>query len=259
MSRLKIFNLIGEMREKLGMHEVIIKEIDEMLSKIRPYAMLDLFTISNYHTRLGKALITTGQKKEALSELIIALNIYNKFETPVQEGLDTLQQIIDIYKEGQEEKYIKYYSDQYEDLKEKIEELNQQKEEKMKALDVVREFWLFMNEGVEAFSHAPESKLDPLLFGGFISALQSFSFELTSEHLRTISIGVDKYTLYREEDMPFFIICRSHLKSPEDKIVNILKMLFQEFWKQYEEELKNFDGEVSQFEGFLDVVKELKS
>ena len=259
MSRLKIFNLIVEMREKLGMHEIIIKEIDEMLAKVRPYAMLDLFTISSYHTKLGKALITTGRKKEALSELLIALNIYNKFETPVQEGLNTLQQIIDVYKEGNEEKYIKYYSDQYEDLKEKIEKLNQQKEKQLKALDVVREFWIFMNEGVEAFSHAPESKLDPLLFGGFISAMQSFSFELTSEHLKVISIGVDKYTFYREEDMPFFIICRTPLKSPDDKIENILKMLFQEFWKQHEEELKNFDGEVSQFEDFFDVVKELKS
>jgi len=259
MSRLKIFNLIVEIREKLGMHDVIIKEIDEMLAKIRPYAMLDLFTISNYHTKLGKALIMADREKEALSELLIALNIYNKFETPVQEGLNTLQQIIDIYKKENQEKYIQYYSDQHEELKAKIEDVNQQKEEKLKALDVIREFWLFMNEGVELFSHAPESQLDPLLFGGFVSAMQSFSMELTSEQLRAISIGIDKYTFYRETDMPFFIIGRTHLKSPDKSIGNILKMLFQEFWKQYEEEVKEFSGEVTQFADFLDIVKDLKS
>ena len=259
MSRLKIFNLIVEMREKLGMHEVIIKEIDEMLAKVRPYAMLDLFTISGYHTKLGKALITTGKKKEALSELLIALNIYNKFNTPVQEGLITLQQIIDIYKEGNEEKYIQYYTDQYEELKENIETLNRQKEEQLKALEVVREFWIFTNEGVELFSHAPDSKLDPLLFGGFVSAMQSFSMELTSDELRTISIGIDKYTFYREQDSSFFIIGRTHQKTPQKSIEGILKMLFQEFWKQYKQYVEAFDGEVSHFSGFLAIIKDLGS
>ena len=188
---------------KLEKHEVIIQEIDIMLSQIVPFAFIDLFTISGLHRQLGESLFKLGKKKEALSELLISLNIYKKFDSPTTEALLRLNTIIEIYKSSEEQKYTQYYEEQYNKLNEKI----QLAESSKKLFDIMRdikEIWIFDMKGIELFSYAPETEVDPLLFGGFLSALQSFSKELTSKFLSSITMGLDQYIFFRKENFPIF-------------------------------------------------------
>jgi len=257
INRLKSFKLIVQTLVKLELHQVLVKEIDEMLAKIVSYAFIDLYTISGFHRQLGESLYKLGKSKEALSELLIALNIYNKFEDPVQESLDTLQNIIDIYSEDKDEKYINYYQNQYDLIKTAIEDLATKKKKEFGLIGDVREVWIFMNMGTQIFSHAPESSVDPQLFGGFLSALTNFSKELTENYLNGMGIGNDRYTFFRDEDKPIFILARSNITTSMDFIEKILKKIYNEFWNQYSAFLVDFDDEISRFSNFDDILEKM--
>ncbi|MFX1338755.1 MAG: tetratricopeptide repeat protein [Promethearchaeota archaeon] len=260
-NRLQIFNLIIQKLSILGKYDLIIKETDQMLSKIVTYAYLDLFTISNFHRYLGEALFKLGKNKsDALSELLISLNIYNTFDKPVSESLDILQMIIKIYEDSnnkEKKKYIQYYSDQYNQIKTKIHQLKAEEEKGVFILlKEVKEFWIFTSDGKQLYSYAPETNYNPELFGGFLSALQNFSLELASKNLKSITIGLDQYVIYRQKH-PFYVLGRSSHKTSLYNIEMILKIIYEEFWKNYQKVLEDHDVNISYFSQFIEIFKEL--
>jgi len=259
IGRMQIYNQLIQQYQKTQQYNVLITLLDQVLSKLRAYAFIDLQTISNYHVQLGKSLIKIGKKKEALSEFLIALNIYNQFEHPVKQGLDALQEIINIYKKESQNKYVNYYMKQYSELQLKIQEYEAKQELQIefKILNIIKELWFFTNEGVEILSIAPESKMNPQLFGGFISALQALSTELSSEKIRSVTIGSSNFSIYTENDAPIFIIGRSTLLSNENLIERILKTLYQEFVKEFHSYLDDYNGDNSKFQSFLDTIEKM--
>ena len=257
--RMQIYNQLIQQYQKTEQYKVLIKLLDQVLSNLRAYAFVDLQTISNYHLQLGKSLVKIGKKKEALSEFLIALNIYNQFEHPIGQGLDALQEIINIYKQEGQEKYFNYYMKQYSELQAKIQEYEAKQELHLefRILNIVKELWFFTIEGVELLSIAPESKMNPQLFGGFISALQALSTELSSEKIRSVTIGSSNFFIYTENNAPIFIIGRSSLLSDENLIERVLKTLYQEFIKEFHPYLENYDGDNSRFPSFLDSIEKM--
>lgn len=255
LRRMNIFNLIIQALERLGKHNIIVKEIDEMLSKIISFAFIDLHTISRFHKQLGKSLFILGKKKEALSELLISMNIYNKFDTPVEDALTTLKIIIDIYKSSKEEKYIEFYEEQYNNLEDQINQTNNKKTKEDTILGEVKEIWVIHKSGATLFSYAPESSVDSLLFGGFLCALQSFSLELTSKRMNSITIGSDMFVFYFEENKQFFVMGRSTIKISLFKIQKILQNIYNLFSNQYKESLEKFDGNITKYHDFINEIK----
>lgn len=261
VSRLQIFSLIIQKLSVLGKYDIIIKETDQILSKTIAYAYFDLFTISNYHRYLGEALLKLGRDKDALSELLISINIYNKFDNPVLESLDTLQMIINIYERSnnaEKSKYMDFYTNQYQHIETKIDELKVEEEGvfNFNLLKEVKEFWIFTFEGKQLYSHAPETNYNPELFGGFLSALQNFSLELASKNLNSITIGLDQYVIFRGQH-PFYVLGRSSYKTSLYNIEKILKIIHDEFWNNYNMFLEKPDGDIGKFSQFFENFKEL--
>ena len=257
-SRLQIFNLIIQNLSKLNRYDTIIKETDEMLSKILAYAYLDLFTIANYHQYLGEALFKLGKYKDALSELLISLNIYNKFDKPVLESLIVLEKIIEIYdnyENLEKNKYISYYKEQYDELADKIQKSKLIQELGFELLKDIKEFWIFSLDGKQLYSYSPETHFNPELFGGFLTALQSFSMEIASQNLKSITIGANKYTFFSENDQ-FFVLGRSNIKSSLVNIERTLKIIHYKFWENYNHIFKDFDGEIDNFSNFFELIED---
>jgi hypothetical protein len=230
-----------------------------MLAKTIAYAYLDLFTISNYHKYLGESLFNLGRDKDALSELLISLNIYNKFENPVLDSLSVLQMIIKIYgrsNNADKTKYLEYYTDQYRHIEMKIHQIKEEKVKVFTLLKEVKEFWIFTLDGRQLYAHAPETNYNPELFGGFLSALQNFSMELASKNLKSITIGLDQYVIFREEK-PFYVLGRANYKAPLYNIEIILKHIYDHFWKIYQKILQEKDVDISKFSQFFEIFKEL--
>ena len=230
-----------------------------ILSKTIAYAYLDLFTISNYHRYLGEALLKLGRDKDALSELLISINIYNKFDNPVLESLETLQMIINIYErsnDAEKSKYIDFYTNQYQHIETRIHKIKRTKTGAFNLLKEVKEFWIFTLDGKQLYSQAPETNYNPELFGGFLSALQNFSLELASKNLNSITIGLDQYVIFREQH-PFYVLGRSSYKTSLYNIEKILKIIHDEFWKNYHMFLEDPNGDIGKFSQFFENFKEL--
>ena len=143
-----------------------------------------------------------------------------------------------IYEKTNEIKYITYYKEKIDNTKLKIRETTKLDVQE-NPLDVIKEFWIFNNEGIELFSRLRSSNFNADLFGGFISAMSAFSQELTSKNIDLITIGSNVYTFYRENDSNFFILGRTRsLAHPEALIESKLRILYQEY---KEKKFINFD------------------
>ncbi|TFG27746.1 MAG: hypothetical protein EU532_06820 [Promethearchaeota archaeon] len=256
-NRLQLFNLIIQNLSKLERYERIVEETDNMLSKIRAYAYLDLYTISNYHQQIGEALFKLGKYKDALSEFLIALNIFDKFDEPILEKLDVIQKIIKIYEysnHNEKSRYIDYYTSQLKQYEKIIHQIKLQKEDFFAVMKEIKEFWIFALDGTQLYSYAPETKFNPELFGGFLIALQSFSKELATQNLKSITIGSNKYTFFSENNY-FFILGRSDIKSLRYKIEQVLMIIHNEFLENYQHVLEDFKGESNKFSNFLEIME----
>ena len=260
-SKLQIFNLLIQKLLILGKHDIVIKETDQMLSKTITYAYLDLFSVSNFHRYIGEALYKLGKNKsDALSELLISLNIYNTFDRPVLESLEVLQMIINIYDASNDDdkgKYINYYTNQYNQIEKRIRQLKKEEQKHVfNFLKEIKEFWIFTNDGRQLYSHAPETNYNPELFGGFLSALQNFSLELASKNLKSITIGFDQYVIFKEY-RPFYVLGRSSNKVSLYNIEMILKIIHDEFWKNYQPFIEDRDIDINKFSQFFENFREL--
>lgn len=99
--------------------------------------------------------------------------------------------------------------------------------------------------------------INPSLFGGFVSALQSISQEIAEDSLNSFVIGNNRYTIYVEPRENLYILGRSLYSTPEKQIQQILKIINQKFYETYEVYIENFSGNVSIFSNFSQILANL--
>jgi tetratricopeptide (TPR) repeat protein len=232
LSRMRLFDLIINNLMKLGKKMQIIKEIDEILFKIKTYAFLNLPQIARYHVKLGRVYVDLGRVKEALSEFLIALDIYEGLDTPAEEHLDLLDNLISIYSKTNQLKFREYYMDKREKLQQKIANLEINHSEKA-LFDLIKDLWILTSQGELIFSHAPEYESNSQLLSGFLSATMNFSFEMTSSRLNTIKLGFDQFYLYGVSNRSFIVIGRASINQSEALIRKRLKVVFRKFDEKY--------------------------
>ena len=86
--------------------------------------------------------------------------------------------------------------------------------------------------------------------------MQNFSMELASKNLKSITIGLDQYVIFKEEK-PFYVLGRASYKTSLYIIEKILKLIYDNFWTLYQKILTKNDLEISRFSNFFEKLKEL--
>jgi small GTP-binding protein len=104
-----------------------------------------------------------------------------------------------------------------------------------------------------------QSNIDMQLVSGFISAIQSFSKEMTGSSVKSINFEDFTYHLYIEKEIPnlFYIFITDlnyNIKEINCKVLKISSI----FIHNYLEDLLNFMGDVSSFNPFDKTLSELK-
>jgi CheY-like chemotaxis protein len=120
----------------------------------------------------------------------------------------------------------------------------------------LKELWVFHKVGAELASYAPETTLDPNLLGNFLSALQSFTLEMSQHDLKLFQISSEQYLIYREPNYLFFIVGKTSKLFPEAILIQTLKKISQDFWSKFSNKLKYFSGDVRIFQSFRTILKE---
>ena len=127
---------------------------------------------------------------------------------------------------------------------------------------MIDEFFILRRDGLSLFhirldedSFAVE--LPTELFAGFCSAIVAFTTELGAGHLSKIEIEDQIFVYGVTKDL---ITCTKISEDDdEDMAQHVVSILYQEFIRTYEEELRNYDGTVRRdiFFPFADKVREI--
>lgn len=256
--KIKITNRIIQKQTKLKMYEENIICIKNILKNIEEYRMIDLYSIARFHQQLGNALTMTEKREEGLEQFLKALEIFKGFKIPMFDELQLLQRIIEFYTEKKEFEKISSYSEELKTVSDQLHNASIQHPKVFRPMGEVKEIWVFcISEGIEFYNYAPFSEVDHDLLGGFLTAMQQFSLEISQNLLNSMIIGDDRYTFYQEEGYDFFILGRSAAKSSEEIVNKILSIIYTRFWKEFAEQIKNFGGNVTYFRRFTKVIEAL--
>ncbi|UYP46867.1 hypothetical protein NEF87_003152 [Candidatus Lokiarchaeum ossiferum] len=252
--KLNIAFQIVEIYESLKEYDAIIHFLQNLGAQLTNNAFVDLLSIAKIHFLIGKAFIAVDQRRNAAGELIMAINNLKKLKNPVPEELEAHSLLIELYKEEQDETKVAYYTDRFEKLQKKYHAIQPVS---LSRLGVIKDFWVYTTSGLELFSHAPEIKFDPTLLGGFLTAMQSFSMELSQTELQSLVIGGSIYSFYNEAGSEFYILGRTKSNIPPHTIEAALQKIYHAFSKEFKADLVSFSGNTIAFRRFKDVLKQL--
>ena len=123
----------------------------------------------------------------------------------------------------------------------------------MRAID---EIWIIKPGGLTIFNLSKEDAVDPILIGGFFSAIQTFAEQLGEKELKTLLFGESKITIY--QGMQGYLFISRSTKKVNDKIINKnLKLVETKFFEQYGGKLEAFHSDISLFSDFGAVIEEI--
>jgi hypothetical protein len=122
---------------------------------------------------------------------------------------------------------------------------------------VIDEIWIIKPGGLTIFNMSRDS-IDPILIGGFFSAIETFIEQLGERELRTMQLGDSTITLYHGRD-GYLFIARSGKKSKDKKILEYLKLVETRFFEQYGAELEKYAADIDVFQNFGAVIEEIFS
>ena len=254
----KILKKTIQKQSKLSLHDVIINKINDFLSNTEDHKFFDLYTIASFHRELGKSLIAKGETSEGLSEYIKTYDIYKNFRTPIYEEIELLEDIVKYSTELNENDKISHYTEEINKIKENRQETEVIKPKAFRPLADIKEIWIFSSTtGITIFTYAPETQIDHDLLGGFLTAIQQFSIELSQKEFDSMVVGNDRYIIYQEIGRDFYVLGRASVKSSEDTVKTILSVIFKRFWKEYAPDIKDFSGGVAVFESFKSIINTL--
>jgi len=119
----------------------------------------------------------------------------------------------------------------------------------------IDEIWIVKPGGITVFNQSKDT-IDPLLIGGFFSAIQTFVQQLGEKELKTMQLGDSKITIYIGQQ-GFLFISRSQKKVKEKKIFGHLKLVEAKFFEEYSDVLSKWTSDIKVFENFGAIIKEI--
>ncbi len=236
-------HLLSQLKEYAKIRDILHTALEEFLD----HAYIDHLTYAEFHQKMGDANFALNDYENALLEYLAALNIYQRLPTPVNEHVFTIESIIRIYQIENNLEKTTYYQSKLELLQQKLQS---EVRIKINPLGIVNAFWIISTDGLEYFSYSPQMAVDPNLFAGFISALQSISQELSRTQMESFVIGEDRYVFYHESERQLYILGKAHIYQSEQVVLRILKYLYQSFYQQFAKAIDRFFGDVTPFKKF---------
>jgi hypothetical protein len=115
----------------------------------------------------------------------------------------------------------------------------------------IEELWIFSDDGIPLVEIYKNPELDNGLMGGFFSAIESFSKEVTGSGIKSIVLGDDKYVLTRCLEDRIILVCKTEKnvkKKTIDKFLDVIVNFFEELYSV--EDVKNWHGDLSIFDEF---------
>jgi hypothetical protein len=120
---------------------------------------------------------------------------------------------------------------------------------------VIRDIWILFQGGTVIFQRTYGNQIDAQLFGGFMSALNTFAQQIYDKGLSGFELGNLVFFCKKEKDLLFII--NTDKKANKKQVYSELEILINKFVKSYPPEIfNNWKGDVSIFENFKNKIEE---
>jgi hypothetical protein len=119
----------------------------------------------------------------------------------------------------------------------------------LRLLKILRDIWILTDSGIVLFHRTYDENFDEQLFGGLLSALNSFAEEISKGGISSIELQNKRFTLIKKNNMIF--IANSSKKFKEKKVWEELKEIVEKFFKLYPPQIiDNWDNDIAFFKNF---------
>ncbi len=115
---------------------------------------------------------------------------------------------------------------------------------------ILKDLWILTENGVVLFSRVFDQTINPQLFGGLMSALNTFAEKLTDGGISNFEMSDLRFVIVKRRS--FLFIGSSLNKTKEKKVIDELKLISDVFFEVYSEILLNWDNDVNLFYDFGD-------
>jgi len=115
---------------------------------------------------------------------------------------------------------------------------------------ILKDLWILTENGVVLFSRVFDQTINPQLFGGLMSALNTFAEKLTDGGISNFEMSDLRFVIVKRRS--FLFIGSSLNKTKEKKVIDELKRISDIFFEVYDEILVNWDNDVNYFSDFGD-------
>ncbi|MFX0000561.1 MAG: hypothetical protein ACFE9Q_10055 [Candidatus Hodarchaeota archaeon] len=114
---------------------------------------------------------------------------------------------------------------------------------------ILRDLWILTKDGLTIFSRVIDPNICPQLFGGLMSALNTFAESLSEGGISNFELSSIRFTI--EKKNHFIFVANSSNDIKTKKVMNELKKISKIFFKVYPEEVvKNWSKNVKLFAKF---------
>lgn len=115
---------------------------------------------------------------------------------------------------------------------------------------ILKDLWILTENGVVLFSRVFDQTINPQLFGGLMSALNTFAEKLTDGGISNFEMSDLRFVIVKRRT--FLFVGSSLNKTKEKKVIDELKLISDMFFEVYNEILINWDNDVNYFSDFGD-------
>ena len=122
------------------------------------------------------------------------------------------------------------------------------------AVKVLQDIWIVSEGGIVLFHRVLNKNIDTLLFGGLMSALDSFAEQISTGGLSHFELNNKRFLIKKKGAI--LVISTSDMEAKPKKAMKELNSITDKFIDQYSKiYLNDWDGQISLFRNFIDEIE----
>ena len=121
-------------------------------------------------------------------------------------------------------------------------------------MKVLQDVWILHNSGIVVFYRAFKETVLPQLFGAMMSALNTFSEQLSDGGLSNFELNNKRFTIIKKSNLLF--VANSSKQFNQKKLNRELEKISKKFLKLYSKDLENYQGRVGAFSQFKEKIED---
>jgi len=112
--------------------------------------------------------------------------------------------------------------------------------------------WVVTETGIALFSRVFNQDHDQQLFAGVLSALNSFSEQISEGGLSSFQVSEIRFSMIKRKGLIF--VASSNPRAKKKKALDELNIIAEKFLNKYSKILEDWNSDISQFADFSQVI-----